>query len=188
MNKTKINIFEAAVKVFSHSGYNGATVDEIAKVAGVAKGTLYYHFKSKEEIFNFTIGRGLEILVKELETVRNADTDPINKLKLICKVQLSLLNDNKDFFKVILSQLWGQELRQTELRNEIASYISGIEGVLDEAKKEGLIRECNTAFISYTFFGSLVSAAIYELSNVDKVDLEETINSLTEIALKGILV
>ncbi|MPM64998.1 hypothetical protein SDC9_111890 [bioreactor metagenome] len=45
MNKTKMTIFEAAIKTFSNSGYNGTTMDQVAEAAGVAKGTLYYHFK-----------------------------------------------------------------------------------------------------------------------------------------------
>ena len=53
MNNTKKLIFEAAIKVFSECGYNGAIMDDIASRAGVAKGTLYYHFASKEEIFKF---------------------------------------------------------------------------------------------------------------------------------------
>ena len=51
MNKTKRAIFESAIKVFSKSGYTGATMDEVVAKAGVAKGSLYYHFKSKEELF-----------------------------------------------------------------------------------------------------------------------------------------
>ena len=50
MNKTKNLIFESAIKIFSESGYRGATMDDIAANASLAKGTLYYHFKSKEEI------------------------------------------------------------------------------------------------------------------------------------------
>ena len=48
MSNTKDAIFFAAIKVFSTNGYAGATVDEIAAVAGVAKGTLYYNFKNKD--------------------------------------------------------------------------------------------------------------------------------------------
>ena len=55
MSNTKDAIFFAAIKVFSTNGYAGATVDEIAAVAGVAKGTLYYNFKNKEDIFKFVI-------------------------------------------------------------------------------------------------------------------------------------
>ncbi len=82
MNRTKKAIFEAAINVFfTTSGYNGSTVDEIASKANVAKGTLYYNFKSKEEIFNFVISKGLEIWHEKLTDIETLEDEPIEKLK-----------------------------------------------------------------------------------------------------------
>lgn len=188
MNKTKKAIFKAAIIVFSKCGYNGSTVDDIALEAGVAKGTLYYHFKSKEDIFNFIIQQGLDIMEEELQVIEQEQLEPIETLVMICRVQLTVLYRDKNFFKVILSQLWGQELRQLELRNKLARYINGIEKIIKDAMDKGLIREGNPSLMAYTFFGSLISAAIYEVANLDKVNLEEVIDNVTNITLKGLLV
>ena len=80
MNKTKRLIFKAAIKVFSQNGYNGTTMDDIAKEANVAKGTLYYHFKSKEEIFKFIINGGMDIISEKLEEI----SKPPTKSTLLC--------------------------------------------------------------------------------------------------------
>ena len=53
MNKTKRKIFETSMKLFAEKGYDATSIEEITATVGVAKGTLYYHFSSKEEIFNF---------------------------------------------------------------------------------------------------------------------------------------
>ena len=66
MNKTKKAIFNAAIKVFSIEGYDSATVEEIASEAGVAKGTLYYNFQGKEEIFKFVIDEGMKLIKNEV--------------------------------------------------------------------------------------------------------------------------
>lgn len=71
MSNTKSLIFKSAIKIFSKNGYNGATMDAIATDAGVAKGTLYYHFKSKEEIFKYIIQEGMNIVKKEIEDITN---------------------------------------------------------------------------------------------------------------------
>ena len=126
MNKTKRSIFESAIKVFSIYGYDVATMDEIAAEAGVAKGTLYYHFKSKEEIFRYIIEEGMKLISSRIEGVVKQESDSMSKLKALCKVQLSLVYDNRNFFKVIMSQLWGQELRQLQLRESIEQYIKDI--------------------------------------------------------------
>lgn len=188
MNKTKKAIFEAAITVFSKCGYNGAAVDDIAVEAGVAKGTLYYHFKSKEEIFNFIIQEGLDLMEEEVEIIKKENLDPIETLMSICRAQLTLLYRDKNFFKVVLSQLWGQELRQLELRNRLKKYINEIETIMRQAIDKGLIRKGDASLMAYTFFGSLISAAVYEISNLDKINLDEVIENLTEITLKGIMV
>lgn len=51
MNKTKRKIFETSMKLFAEKGYDATSIEEITATVGVAKGTLYYHFSSKEEIF-----------------------------------------------------------------------------------------------------------------------------------------
>ena len=175
MNRTKKAIFEAAINVFATSGYNGSTVDEIASKANVAKGTLYYNFKSKEEIFNFVISKGLEIWHE--------------KLKKLFKMQFELLYENRAFFKMVMSQLWGKETRQDELRNKITEYIEGIERILKEAISKKQIRECDISLLAHSLFGSLISTSLYELSrdkefNVNKVIDEITINILEGIVIK----
>lgn len=57
---------------------------------------------------------------------------------------------------------------------------------MKDAMDKGLIRKGNPSFMAYTFFGSLTSAAIYEVVNVNKIDLEEVIENLTYITLKGL--
>lgn len=186
MNKTKRSIFEAAIKVISQSGYNGATMDDIAISAGVAKGTLYYHFKSKEEIFKYVISEGVNVLIEEMNDVAQQESNPIDKLMALCKSQLRMVYRNKDLFKVIMSQLWGEELRQQELREIIRLYILQIERYLKEAMEAGLLKKGETTFMAYTFFGALCSGAVYEIINEDQKEIDEIIENITTYILKGI--
>jgi len=186
MNKTKKTIFESAIKVFSGSGYDGATMDGIAVNAGVAKGTLYYHFKSKEEIFKYIITEGMNIIIEQIEAATEKEEDSLVKLKALCRVQLSLVYENRDFFKVIMSQLWGQEIRHLQIREVVRVYINIIEKHLKGAMDQGVIKKAETSFMAYTFFGTLCSAAVYELINKDDTDVEDVIDNLMQYILTGI--
>ena len=86
MNKTKKAIFESAIKVFSNYGYTGATMDEVVARAGVAKGSLYYHFKSKEELFIFIIKEGINLINGEIEEATKDIKDPYEIIKVSAKV------------------------------------------------------------------------------------------------------
>ena len=52
MNKTKRKIFETSMKLFAEKGYEATSIEEITATVGVAKGTLYNLFPSKEEFLN----------------------------------------------------------------------------------------------------------------------------------------
>jgi len=186
MNKTKKAIFDAAIKVFSASGYTEATMDEIALKAGVAKGTLYYHFKSKEEIFKFIISEGMDVIKEQIEEAVNKEENPLEKLRVFCKAQLMLVYENRDFFKMLMSQLWGEELRHLEIRDTIRSYISGIEKHLKEAMDGSYITDRDTQFTSYIMFGTLCSAAAYEIVRNENHDINEVIENAYNYILKGI--
>ena len=186
MNNTKRLIFEAAINVFSNCGYNGATMDDIALRAGVAKGTLYYHFKSKEDIFNFTISEGMNVIKEEIDAVIFVEQNPIEKLKALCKVELNLVYTNRDFFKVVMSQLWGQESRQQELREALHSYIRYFEKFIEPVMAGGFIKRADPSFIAYNIFGTLCSSAVYELINKNKTSIDTTTDELMDYILKGI--
>ena len=186
MNKTKNLIFESAIKIFSESGYRGATMDDIAANAGLAKGTLYYHFTSKEEIFNFIVEEGLKILQNQVIEVQEMNIGPIEKLIKICKIQLTFLYGYTDFFKVVMSQLWGNESRQDELRQKIRRYINEIEINIKNAMENGQIEKGDIELIAFQFFGSLCSSAIYESIHIEKISLDNIIESTINFTLKGI--
>lgn len=186
MNKTKNLIFESAIKIFSESGYRGATMDDIAANADLAKGTLYYHFKSKEEIFNFIVEEGLKILQNQVIEVQEMNVGPIEKLIKICKIQLTFLYGHTDFFKVVMSQLWGNESRQDELRQRIRTYISEIEINIKNAMENDQIEKGDTELIAFQFFGSLCSSAIYESIHIEKISLEDIIDNTIKFTLKGL--
>ena len=83
MNKTKRKIFETSMKLFAEKGYEATSIEEITAVVGVAKGTLYYHFSSKEEIFNFLVEEGMKLLKNSIEIkIQKCDTT-VEKLKAV---------------------------------------------------------------------------------------------------------
>lgn len=186
MNKTKKLIFESAIKIFSESGYRGATMDDIAINAGLAKGTLYYHFESKEVIFNFIVEEGLQILKNEVTKVQEMNIGPIDKLIKICRIQLTFLYGYTNFFKVVMSQLWGAENRQNQLRNKIKEYINEIEINIKGAVESEIIKEGDTELMAFQFFGSLCSSAIYESIHNEKIDLENIIDSTIKFTFQGL--
>ena len=167
MTKTKKAIFNAAIKVFSIEGYDSATVEEIASEAGVAKGTLYYNFQGKEEIFKFVIDEGMKLIKNEvLDAIKDID-DPLEKLKISAKVQLRYVYNNKEFFRVIMSQIWGDKNRHQEMRQEIRRLVNINSNRINDITK-GKADKDVLEVLGCCFIGVLFSSALYEILYEDQ--------------------
>ena len=79
----KQNIILSALKVFCEKGYDGATVDDIAKKAECSHGLFYHYFKSKKEIFDAVIENAGERSDKTVETILKEDLSCTEKLRKI---------------------------------------------------------------------------------------------------------
>lgn len=186
MNKTKRAIFDSAIKVFSSYGYEGATVDEVAINAGVAKGTLYYHYKGKEDLFNFIIKEGINFIREAVQEALIDIEDPIERIKISAKVQLKCVYENKDLFRVIMSQMWGVENRHKEMREEVKTLISlttvGFDEIIEQNHRKGF----DSKILGYSFIGVLFSSALYEIINEGQYDHDEIIEKFMNQVRYGI--
>jgi TetR/AcrR family transcriptional regulator len=186
MNKTKRAIFQSAIKIFSTNGYDGATMDEISADAGVAKGTVYYHFKSKDEVFKYIITEGVNLLREQIQSIITGQGDYTYKLRELTKNQLRLVYENRDLFKVLMSQAWGGKIRHSELRDLLKVYMEDIENFLTKAMEDGTIKKCEPSFLTYMYFGNLGSVAVYNIIKSDSMQLDEITDNFMEHLLNGI--
>ena len=80
----RLEIIETAKKLFSERGFNNTPVDAIIKEMGVAKGTFYYYFKSKEEVLAAIVDQTLDQIVKMAEQVaEDASMNALTKMELL---------------------------------------------------------------------------------------------------------
>src|SRR5687768_18020436 len=89
-------ILRAAISVFAHNGYFNSKVADIASEAGVADGTVYLYFKSKEDILHSIFDRSVE---EALDAARNQIKevgDPREKLRQIALLHLERLGADRD--------------------------------------------------------------------------------------------
>lgn len=186
MNKTKRAIFESAIQVFSNCGYSGATMDEVVARAGVAKGSLYYHFKSKEELFIFIIKEGMNLIHEEVEKATRDIDNPYEIIKEAAKVQLKYVYENKDLFKVIISQIWGTGERNNMLREEIKSLINQSSKKFKAVMDAGYIEDEDPVLLSYGLLGVLVSSALFELLSDEEYDNDEVVEKFMRYFESGI--
>lgn len=185
-SKTSL-IFQAAIDVFSEKGFDKATMDDIAARANVAKGTIYYHFKSKEELFLFLVEEGVELLREGVESKLVESLTPREKLELILREQISFFGQYRDFCVILLRESWGAEDRQREFRKMLRSYMSLIEKVVQEGIEAGVFYPVNAENASSGLFGMISISALHILLGRQPYDEDTLYNDLKQMAFSGLL-
>ena len=167
MNKTKRKIFETSMKLFAEKGYDATSIEEITATVGVAKGTLYYHFSSKEEIFNFLVEEGVKLLQNSIDIKTDKIENYIDKIKAIVLIQIKIVMRYEDIITILVGQFLGKEERNIKCKKHIFEYIKKIEKIVEEGIKRGQIKEGNPEVIASEIYGIICSALVYKLKNSD---------------------
>ncbi|HBS85705.1 MAG: hypothetical protein A2W91_13625 [Bacteroidetes bacterium GWF2_38_335] len=94
-------IIDIAGGIFSKYGYKKTTMDDIARMVGKGKSSLYYYFKSKEEVFEAVVDREATILSRELNKVLEKNISPQDKLREYIMVRLQVIETLSNIMEVI---------------------------------------------------------------------------------------
>jgi len=97
----KESILKIAQEIFSKYGYKKTTLDDIANAVRKGKSSLYYYFKSKEDLFQAVIMKEVEVLAKELDKVVNRNTDPIDKLRDYMLTKINTFRNLANFYNAL---------------------------------------------------------------------------------------
>jgi len=128
------HILKTAAGLFANKGYHRTTVDEIAGALGVAKGTIYYHFNNKEELYLAIIQEGVNLLEERMRQDLPGAKTPAEKLKIIIGNMLSFIEDEKDLVFLFIKELCGRDIQ----REVLARMLSGSLGIIRDIIEKGV--------------------------------------------------
>jgi TetR/AcrR family fatty acid metabolism transcriptional regulator len=151
-------ILDAAVLEIARHGYYGTTVATIAGRAGVADGTIYLYFQSKEEILVSIFERAMgQFIAQAQEIVDDATAGAADKLRRVIELHLTLLGADRDL-AVIFQVEFRHTLHVLELlsRSRLQEYLTLIARIVDQGKRDRVFRnDADAPFTAKLVFGVL---------------------------------
>jgi AcrR family transcriptional regulator len=161
-------MLDAAVRVFSEHGFHGASMDEIAELAGVSKPLLYLYLGSKEETFTACIARESGRLVAALDAaVKAAEADPAERLWRGLTAFFGFVAEHRSSWIVLYQQARSHSDTAAEqlavVRRQIIDTVADL--VLDTMTAQGQpARSKEAAAIAYTIVGAADAMAEWALT------------------------
>ena len=160
---TRQKLYEAAVTLIAEQGFSATTVDEIAERAGVAKGTVYYNFASKSELFEELLRHGVGLLTAALKAAGpEAGLGGLAALDAMARAGLEFIRAYPSFAQLFVAETWRTNRAWHDtLRLMREQTVSVVAAVLDEAVADGdLPADLDVQLTASAVFGMVLVVAL----------------------------
>jgi AcrR family transcriptional regulator len=147
-------IFAAALHLFQAKGYHGASMQDLADAVGMQKASLYYYFRSKEELLVRVCERGTGAFTQELAEIVASDLNAREKLRRALECHLVALCEQLDLFTVFLrEQKFLGAAQKKQLRGEGNKHAQLLALILEQGVATGEFRAMNVTVTTLAILG-----------------------------------
>lgn len=187
-------ILTAALKTFSFKGFAATKLDDVAKEAGVSKGTLYLYFESKEALFKAVVSEFVVPQIAKAEEQAEHYSGSIKDLmlNLLQQWRINVLeSDISGIPKLIIAEASNfPDLAEFYLENVIKRSRHFVAHLIDLGIERGEFRECDSQYTARCFLTPMVFSAVWQNSLApfdDSYNLNKYLDLSMDIFMRGIL-
>ncbi|AZR72697.1 hypothetical protein BBF96_04400 [Anoxybacter fermentans] len=186
-NKTRENILKAAMELFAEKGFHETSMAAIAKRAGLGKGTLYWHFSSKDELFKQLISEKGEGLFRQLRELLNQKFSPEKILKEFIRIKLIFMIENRELSQILLNnmQFTDQEFK-LKLFQRHKEMVQELQKIIQRGMDEGIFRRGSSRDTAVAIIGMINSMNSILFFEDEDIDITEKVEFLYRMIMCGI--
>ena len=184
-------IIQAALACFTRKGYNNTTMDDIVAESGLSKGTLYWYFKSKDNLFKSAILSFFESSFGQ-EAIADLEQCPTaaEKLRFLAQAMVGLGEWAKGIFNLFL-EFWASSTRREEAArlwtDLLVQYKDILVGIIEEGIRNGEFRPVDAEPLVWAMMSTYDGLAAYVMLMPD-LELERISHVFIETLLRGLVV
>ena len=182
-------LLTAARAVFGKKGFHDASIDEIADLAEVAKGTVYLYYKSKKDLYMEALKFGVESLNKRMKERADEAADCQETLRILTETKISFFEENRDFFRIYYSELGklpGHPSAIPFVRDLYAEQAKVFEAVLRAGVRQREVRNLDVKKMALAIADLTRGVATQRLLGTWKTPLAEDVDFIVNVIWKGI--
>src|SRR5918912_4298073 len=181
-------IIDAAVRVFARNGFYNSRVSDIAREAGIASGTIYLYFKTKDEILVTLFREKMAAFVSALRSEIAGEKDPEAKIRRLVRLHFEVLEASPDMAEVVQVELrQGQKFFRGASAHEISAYFELIGSILHEGVAGGVFRrDLPVKVATKMLFGAMDQVTTSWVLGKRGYRLADAAEPVANIFLKGV--
>jgi len=186
------SIQEAAIRVISRKGMAAATMQEIAKEAGVAKGTIYLYFRDREELVEKTFETAIGQLHQRLDAALDGDGSFAERLRSLLTAQLAFFSENREFFRLYHSlrvpegSAMQQRRQKRTCQPQFRARVDRLAGILQQAMDSGEVRRLDPRRLALFLIEGSIAIVLERLSEDAPPPENDDVELVVSTLLDGI--
>lgn len=159
---TRSRILEAAARIFAQKGYHETRMDDIVAAADSSKGSLYFHFPNKEEIFFGLIETFIGLLESRLQETLSSEQHGMSQMDAALTTSLRLFTQYRAMAKIVLVQAVGLGAAFEQRRRGINDrFVSIIQARIERGIQDGSLPPQNAELAARAWVGALNEIVIH---------------------------
>jgi AcrR family transcriptional regulator len=186
-DQTKDKILSVAARIFAKYGFQKTTVDEIARSAHKAKGSVYYYFESKEELFKAVVEQEIGVLKTGLTRVIVDSNDATAMFKNYLLHRMMLMKDSVNYHEALKAEMMGEFEFLNETRTNFMQFeIELMKAILERGVRENIFHIHDTTATAKVIILAIkaIEVPFYHQHRIS--EYEQTILELIDILVRGL--
>lgn len=183
-------ILDAATRVFASKGFHGATIEDVARAAGIAKGTIYLYYASKQDVYIQALRHNLLELNRKLAAEVESESTGRGKLEAFLRSGFELLDRNRDFFRIYFVELERSLLREPQeasaLNDLYLDRVAVVRGILERGIERGEVAVDRPDAVAYAIVDLVRGIIRQRLSKTWESTIEEDVALLLDLIWQGV--
>jgi AcrR family transcriptional regulator len=184
-------ILTAARRLMEQKGTDALIMDEIAQTAGVAKGTIYLYFQSKDELIQALLSQVGEAIILDLEAILAKPDSPPEKLRQVATLLLNYVDQESTLFPVYLRELVrsksGRETPLSSLRELEERIVTRITHVFAEGIAAKQFIPADPRLLTFLLKGLVRAVGYYQMTQDQKDTIGEALPVVLTLLFSGIV-
>jgi TetR/AcrR family transcriptional regulator len=184
-------LLEAARKVIGRYGFQGTTIEKVAEEAGVAKGTVYLYFTTKEDLMHAAVLEGMRGMINQVNQATATIASPVERLKAQVREHFRVLDSNQDFLKALILErsfaVPNGDEHARELLDFFTGYLNSLADLLRQGVERGELRKIDTQLVAFSLNELVVGSLRRRVLKLADSPLEEDADAILDIILNGVL-
>lgn len=184
---TPDSLLAVAVQVFNERGYDGTSMEDLSRAAGISKSSIYHHVRGKEELLNRAVGRALDALFGILEEPAAAEGSAERQLEYVIRRTAVVLMDELPYVTLLL-RVRGNTTTERWAMKRRREFDQRVAGLLKAAVAEGDLRtDVEVRLATRLLFGMINSIAEwYRPAAKGALDREQVADAVVRLAFQGL--